>query len=289
MSSTSLEHGNWTEAGSDTAAQNSYASVRKALADIEKRRNVEIFLQGSYANSTNIRADSDVDIVVMTKWTFQGAIDRLGPQRKAEYAALGASDYQITDLRQEVTDALTAYYGSNRVHPRNKCIKVDKAPGYVDADVVPAVQYRWYTSPNADLSRDFVEGISIAPARGGRIINFPKEHITNGQNKNAVCSGRYKQTVRQVKRLRNRAVDEGRLMHDDAPGYLLECMVYNVPTERFSGSNSGRLQDVVLWLRHASKSDFLSCDRIHTLFGTDPGNFDVDKAQRVIDALWDAY
>jgi predicted nucleotidyltransferase len=288
MTSTSQERKSWTTAGSDTAAQNTYASIRKALADIEQRRGVEIFLQGSYANSTNIRADSDVDIVVMTRLAFQGARERLGRAAQARYDALPPASFTGTDLRQEVTNALASYYGGSRVHPRNKCIRVDRTPGYVDADVVPCVEYHWYRGADSNLS-DYVEGIAIRPVAGGTIINFPKEHISNGQTKNTLCSGRYKETVRQVKRLRNRAVDEGRLQDGVAPGYLLECMVYNVLTDKFVADDSTRLSNVVLWLKFASKTDFRSCDGIHFLFRTDPGGFDTGTAQTIIDALWEAY
>lgn len=288
MTSIRSEHTNWTAPGADVAAQATYASVKRALADLEQRRNIEIFLQGSYANHTNIRADSDVDIVVMTRQTFQGAHERLDAVGRARWVALPDGTYHSDDLRREVTDALTSYYGVERVHPRNKCIRVDKRDGYVDADVVPCLEYRWFRSPGSDIA-DYVEGVAIHPDQGARIINFPKEHRRNGEAKNIRCGGRYKSTVRQMKRLRNRAVDEGRIQHSEAPGYLLECMTYNVADPNFLVDDSDRLRDVVLSLRHSDKSSFISCDGIHTLFGTDPGGYTVAQGQRVIDALWDAF
>jgi Nucleotidyltransferase domain len=287
--STSQEHVNWTAAGSDATAQKTYASVKSALAKFEQERNVEIFLQGSYANSTNIRADSDVDIVVMMKSVFVGASERLSGAALASFSALSTAKYTATDLKRDVQLELEKYYGSARVHRRNKCIKVDASPGYVDADVVPCFQYRYYNVSYVSID-SYVEGISITPDRGGQIVNFPKRHIANGQTKNGTLTqGRYKSTVRQIKRLRNRAVDLGYLADGVAPGYLLECMTYNTPNDRFVSSDSQRLQDVVLWLKHANKAPFLSCDEIHTLFGTDPGKFTVPVAQQIIDALWKAY
>jgi hypothetical protein len=286
VSSTSQEHQAWTAAGSDVAAKNTYASIKKALEDLERRRDLDIFLQGSYANTTNIRADSDVDVVVMTRQTFQGSADRLTGSARAAFDALPMATFSATDLRQEVLVALMAYYGATRVHPRNKCIKVDRRDGYVDADVVPCLQYRWYPQ---NSTSSYVEGIALHPAGGGRIVNFPKRHIENGQQKNAACSGNYKKTVRQVKRLRNRAIAEGRLSHGVAPGYLLECMVYNVPSAQFVSDDSARLSKIVLWLKYADKSPFMSCDGIHELFRTDPGMFRIPTAQSIIDALWDAY
>lgn len=289
MTSSKNEHQSWTAAGSDAAATKTYNSIRTALAEVEQRRGVEVFLQGSYANATNIRSDSDVDIVVMTKLTFQGSVERLGAVSKAAYEALPAASFSGGDLRSEVHAALIGYYGSSRVISRNKCITVKAASGYVDADVVPCLQYRWYPSSTSDVGTDYVEGVALHPLNGGRIINFPKEHRKNGAEKNALCGDRYKRTVRQVKRLRNRAVDEGRISKGAAPGYLLECLVFNVPNNQFVFSDSDRLRDVLIWLKFADMSDFRSCDNIHTLFKTDPGDFDLDAAQVVIDALWEAF
>jgi len=284
MTSTKQEHTNWTAAGSDATAQKTYASVRKALEGVEARRNVEIYLQGSYANSTNIRADSDVDIVVMSRVVFEGSVVRLGPTSRATFDELPAASYTGADLRTDVTQALVDYYGSSRVHPHNKCIKIDKRDGYVDADVVPCLQYRWYSKADSNVHRDFIEGIAIHPLRGGRIVNFPKEHIRNGKSKNFSCGGHYKKTVRQIKRLRTRA----RLARDIAPGYLLECMTFNAPSDRFVSNDSDRLKNVILWLKFAQKQGFFSCDRIHHLFADDPGSFTAHQGQTIVDALWDA-
>jgi predicted nucleotidyltransferase len=287
MASTPAEHAAWTAAGADTAAQNTYASVKRALADLAQARSLEIFLQGSYANSTNIRADSDVDIVVMTRSTYRGSMERLAAPTKATYDLLPTATYTATQLREDVTRALIAYYGADRVRPKNKCITVLKRDGYVDADVVPCLQYRWYRY--SDSLADWIEGIAIEPVNGGWIINFPKEHIRNGQQKNALCTQRYKSTVRQMKNLRNRAVAEGRLADGTAPGYLLECMTYNAPNNIFVSNDSQRLRDVAGWLKVTNKQDFWSCDGIHRLFKTDPGRFNLATAQQITDALWDAY
>ena len=206
MTSTPQERTQWTAAGADTAAQNTYASIKAALADIERRRGVEIFLQGSYANSTNIRADSDVDVVVMTKHIYRGAVQRLSAAAKAQYDALPNATFTSIDLRSEVTDALVAYYGAGRVHPKNKCIKVDPKDGYVDADVVPCIQYQWYKYNN--VLTDFVEGIRITPRRR-RDNQLPEGTHCEWKTKNAACLTKYKATVRQMKRLRNRCRRSG--------------------------------------------------------------------------------
>jgi hypothetical protein len=225
----------------------------------------------------------------MTRQTMSASLERLGTQGRAQWDQMPAADFTHFDLRQEIHAALIAYYGVSLVHARNKCIQVDRRPGYVDADVVPCLEYHWYRSPGASLNSDYVEGIKIFPSQGGTIVNFPKEHINNGQTKNGQCLDRYKKTVRQMKRLRNRAISEGRLTDGVAPGYLLECMTYNVPPDQFVTNDSERLNNVVLWLKFASKQSFRACDGIHYLFVDDPGVFSVGAAQKIIDGLWETY
>jgi len=291
MTSSIRERSTWTAPGSDSTAQKTYTSIKAALEAVRVDLKLDIYLQGSYANATNIRGDSDVDVVAQSDRTFVGSKDRLSAAARQRYDSIySPATYHAAELRRDVKDALIEYYGVRWVSEKDKCIKVAKRSGYVDADVVPAFQYRYFRSSNpSDIRLDWVEGIIIYPRSGGTIINFPKEHIRNGQTKNKACGGRYKPTVRQIKRLRNRAVDENRISKSEAPGYLLECMTYNVPPSEFVPDDSERLKKVVLDLKFADKTLFKSCDGIHTLFGTDPGGFSVPKAQRVIDALWDAY
>ena len=291
MTTSTTEHSSWTARGSDSTAKKTYASINAALDPVRADLSLDIYLQGSYANKTNIRGDSDVDVVAQSDRTFVSNKSRLSVAARQRYKGIySAATYKASDLRRDIKNALATYYGASWVSEKDKCIRVAKRPGYLDADVVPAFQYRYFKSSDPyDIRRDWVEGIIIYPRSGGSIVNFPKEHIRNGQAKNKACYGRYKSTVRQVKRLRNQAVAEGRITKSESPGYLLECMTYNVPPAEFVSDNSDRLMKVVLHLKRADKKRFMSCDGIHTLFGTDPGGFSVPQAQRIIDALWDTY
>jgi len=63
----------WSNQGAQETAIITHTQIQKVLnSDSSKIRgkDFEIFLQGSYKNDTNIRGDSDVDIVVMLKDTF---------------------------------------------------------------------------------------------------------------------------------------------------------------------------------------------------------------------------
>ena len=48
-------------------------------------RNVDIYLQGSYANATNIRGDSDVDLVTELQSVWQRDLGRLTDWERQAY------------------------------------------------------------------------------------------------------------------------------------------------------------------------------------------------------------
>lgn len=294
MSVAVAERRAWTAPGTKDAAERTYASIKYALANSAglKRFDYEVFLQGSYANVTNLRGDSDVDIVAMLRSTFVGNTKRLSTIEKAVYErARVPATVTINTFRDEVRTALAEAYGAVRVHDRNKCIQVDKRDGYIDADVVPSYQYKLFTSYPQFGEPKFIEGIEIHPKSGGSIINFPKEHIKNGQQKNARCGDRYKPTVRQIKRLSNHAADLGKFEKGTVPGYVLECMVYNINDAPFIADDGDRLLRVMAALHSLDASQyaehFKSCDGVHHLFKDDPGRHNEYTARRVIETMWE--
>jgi hypothetical protein len=283
----------WTTPGAQDSAARTYASVKAALSQSDELEefDYDVFLQGSYANSTNTRGDSDVDIVAMLSSTFMPDISELPIADRVRYEANRIPGTTTAmEFRALVRQALADYYGEGRVHSKNKCIRVDKTSGYVDADVVPALQQRKFIHYPPNGSAIYIEGISIQPLDGGRVVNYPKAHIDNGSAKNERCGGRYKSTVRQIKRLRRRAVELGQVAQGSAPGYLLECMVYNVPDRLFLYDDVARVASVLSWLVGKSPEELanqcMSGDEIHHLFVDDPGQHNEYTAKRVLEALW---
>ncbi|NYF09771.1 hypothetical protein HDC94_000927 [Leifsonia sp. AK011] len=293
MSTLFSDHRSWTTPGAQDAAQKTFASVQAAIKASEQLSalNLDVFLQGSYPNGTNTRGDSDVDVVVMMRRTYMPNTTLLSAEEKQVHEQMRVpGTTTAAQLRAGVHSALNGYYGASEVESRNKCLRVARREGYVDADVVPALQEKRFTSYPRFGSPKFIEGISISPLEGPRIVNYPKEHLKNGNAKNA-RAGEYKTTVRQVKRLRRAAVDAGVLERGVAPGYLLECMVYNAPDHLFVGDDSRRLVNVVTWMHEQSAeqmaSAFWAVDRINHLFVEDPGAHNQYTAKRIADTLWD--
>lgn len=266
----------WSGKGTKDAMARTYAAVVAAIEASEalKTRNIKTFLQGSYANATNIRGDSDVDIVVMMKGSWHADKSLLSDVEKVAYDRDHSNSlYTAAHLRQDVIKTLQNHFGAERVEPRKKSIRIHKSNGYVDADVVPALQHRVYLSYDSTTRGRFVEGTKLHPKEGPSIVNFPKVHRINGREKNLATGKNFKPAVRQMKQLKRRAVNSGRVNPKSAPGYLLECMVFNAPDGIFVEDHHSRLLGVLQWLLKADFSNFKSVDKIHELFRTDPGNY----------------
>jgi predicted nucleotidyltransferase len=206
--------------------------IREAVVvDANLAGNVRVFVKGSYANNTNVRRDSDVDIAVEWKsWAYvektneaaQRSWDQLG-------VSLGSSGPTPAEYRRWVEQALINAFGTAKVDAtRNKAITVAGSSTTLDADVVPCFRLKRYDRPG----RDPHVGIRLYPKNGGMVENWPEQNRLNGTEKNRRTGRRYKELVRAVKRLENDMVQTGRLQ-DEVHGYFLECLLYNLPDQTF--------------------------------------------------------
>lgn len=223
----------------------------------------------------------------MSRKSFYYNTDQLSLLEKMQYEQdyPGTATYTADQLRHDVHEALVNYFGQNRVEPKKKCIRVHKQDGYLDADVVPAFPHRHYRGYNTLSRHNYIEGTRIFPPQGSSIINYPKEHKKNGETKNRLTTDNFKPAVRQFKNLKKRAVRAGRIDAKEAPGYLIECMVYNVPDIIFVNDHHDRLLTATSWLMTANLDAFMSVDEVHELFRTDPGNFSSTTAKAIITKL----
>ena len=109
----------WANQGGTTLAQRTYASIQTALgSSISRIRQMDfdVYLQGSYNNSTNIRGDSDVDIVVELNSVFYRDISALDyPAQQRYLARYSTASYTWRDFRADVLASLRAYYGAAAV------------------------------------------------------------------------------------------------------------------------------------------------------------------------------
>lgn len=225
----------WGAAPGDTEqtkCENAERAIRKAIDASAKlsSKSIDVFTQGSYANRTNVRQDSDVDICVL----YTGAyFSDFSMSEGLNGQVLGHVDgtYLYSEFKNDVEAALVSHFGRGSVTRGKKAFDVHANTYRIDADVVPCFEHRrfmgtpqsnWYISP---------PGTQLHPDNEGTIVNWPRQNYANGVEKNEATGRRFKAVTRILKRLRNEMVDEGYKAAEPIPSYLIECLVWNVPNE----------------------------------------------------------
>ncbi len=201
------------------------------MADKRLASNVRVFVKGSYANKTNVRRDSDVDIAV--EWTSWAYITRVNDAEKYSWqqlgVTLGGDGPSPSEYRQWISDALVIAFGGAAVDVTGKtAITVTKSSTTLDADVVPSFRLKRYTILGATPD----VGNRVYRTDEGTITNWPDQHKANSIAKNTATTKRYKQLVRALKRLENDMLSVG-LLKDEVQGYFIECLLYNLPNGGF--------------------------------------------------------
>lgn len=242
----------WTGPASDSEdekRERTERQVKDAIAAHPRlsQQPVKVYAKGSYANNTNVRADSDVDLAVEYTGGFQiefqdetitrevaGIQDYTGPYT-------GSGKVSFGQFKTDVHQALVAAFGSDKVERRNKCVAVSEKATTLPADVVPCWEHHSYYRNRLGVS--YVQGTVLWPDEGfTEIHNYPQQHYDNGVAKNNATHRRFKSAVRMMKRLENEMVDKG--AHPEVPSYLIECLVYRCSNSCFNNASS--------WLAMAS-------------------------------------
>ena len=196
-------------------------------------RPYRVYVKGSYANNTNVRLNFDVDIAVEYHGFFYSdmAFDLKGQPDAAVDVFTTDDTYGRDDFKRDVRGALTSAFGSTAVTPGRIAFRVRNRETTLPADVVPSWEYRRYDRIVNGIP-DFRKGTCVFPSGGSRTENFPEQQRVNGNAKNQATSKRYKRMVRALKKLQTRMVENGELP-EELPSYLIECLVFNVPNEKF--------------------------------------------------------
>lgn len=249
----------WRKPASQSEEQkisNAIRMIKDAVRahDRLKDKNIEFVVQGSYGNDTNVKLDSDIDVCIMLKDTFYSEY-RKGASREDYGFTMGTNDFD--NYRKWVIEALQIKFGAENVTPGNKSIKIDSNNYRVQADAVPAFQYRNYRYETKNDPDDFVEGIKFFALDGSAVINYPKVHIQNGKNKNAKTQRRYKRAVRLYKRIRNRMIDDGLPVSKNIRSFLIEGLLWNVPDSEFNKSTTWNdlLKNTIISLYNNTKEE----------------------------------
>lgn len=228
-------------------------------------RKIKIFVQGSYANNTNVRTESDVDVAVIQEEVFTVEY-RTGylPQTDSDYGFVTVEP-AAKAFKDEVQECLEEKFGSD-VERKNKSIKVHGNTYRKDADTVSCRRYRDYRADYRKDAENYVGGIVIIPDHGSRIINYPEQHIANGRLKNTATHGYYKKFIRIIKKMRYLMEDSGISSYRNAAAqvnsFMLESLLWNIPDTWYI-ENGGKFRKVfafyqmISWLK-AHKGEFRS-------------------------------
>jgi predicted nucleotidyltransferase len=229
---------------------NAESAIRNAIksSDKLKARDIKIFTQGSYRNNTNVRKDSDVDIGVLCTDTL---LNEFPDGMNRDDFGLEPATYHYEQFKNEIEEALVNHFGRPAVKRSNKAFDVHETSYHVEADVAAFFEHRRY-----DKDGTFIEGVALlADREKKRIINWPEQHYANGCRKNTNTGKRFKSIVRVLKALSNEMTEQ-RVSDGDIPGFLIECMVWNVPNNEFQNSSyTADVQAALVFLYENTKVD----------------------------------
>ena len=260
----------WSHHHADTASVQAHTAIRDALAhrDIPVH---DIFLQGSYKNDTNLRRNSDVDLVVQLNARLRPRVAALiGPQLRSSGSHVAAYD-RWQSLRRLVLAALRANF-RDAVSTGRKSLKVAQGPIPAAADVVVTLKCGNGTA-------------LYVPDEHRWAVSFPQQHHSKGASKERGSTGRYKRATRMFKAARNYLLESNVLAEDTAPSYFIECLMYNVPNTLFKNSLAETYVGAVNWLSRATLREFKCQNQLVYLYGDSRDQWSVDKAQAFIRAL----
>lgn len=278
----------WSRQGAMASASAIYERVQSALLNDAALapRNFDVFLQGSYRNSTNIHGDSDVDVVVQLNDTYMpeyGALDAY--TRSIVEGHSSAATYTLTDFRRDVSNAIRRAFPTHNITEGGKSIKILRTSNNIPTDVVPCLEYRLYLPPKTLLvDPTYVEGIWLWDVqRAQAVTSYPKQSYGNGVAKHGRTNQWYKPIVRIFKNARGWIEDNGLIQSGTASSHAIECLLYNVPDQQFGSSYGDTVVNVVNWLNGAELTDFVCQNDIQRLF--DSGGWTQQNARAYIGAL----
>lgn len=278
----------WSRQGATQSAATLYQRIKTALETAPELsgKSVDIYLQGSYRNDTNIRGDSDVDVVAELQSTFMSNGTELpSPQDFLYNNAYQPATYSLSAFRSDVDKVLRRCFPAHQITQGGKSIKIPRGTNNVPADVVPCLTYRRYSAFVAigHPSTHCVEGIWLWDTKKSvAVIGYPKQHYSNGVLKHQGTNSWFKPTIRVYKNLRCWMEDNAVIPKGLASSNHIECLLCNVPNSQFGISHEDTFVNSVNWLSTTDISKFACIHGQSYLF--DSGQWSQDQARQFLGA-----
>jgi len=191
-----------------------------------KGSDVSIYTKGSYPNNTNVRRDSDVDVVVeLRDCVYYDPLPGVTLSAATKGTPYSGS-WTPAKWRSEVRTALVNQFGRDVDASGKIAINIAAVQGSrPSADVVPSFAFHRYDDADGKVVH---VGSCVFPSGSvTKIVNWPQQQLDNGRAKNKATGGRYKDYVRTLKNAENTLAAKGTIQ--DLPSYLMECLGYNIP------------------------------------------------------------
>ncbi len=260
----------WKGLGSVQQSSATYNSIKDVIEHANSpyaAKQVDSFLQGSYGNHTNIRGDSDVDIVLRTRSFFHYNIDALSDFEKAGFKRIHhtPSQYTLVNFKSDVLSWLWDNYGGDVDASGQKALRIAERGGRRKADILLVAPHRRYTRYMGANDQNCVEGVLFLTAAGVQTINYPKEHSSNLSAKNLAANEHLKPTVRMFKNMRNKMLENGIIRPGTAPSYFIEGMLSNVPPGHFSANCQQTVGACFGWINQSDYGSLMCANGIHPL------------------------
>jgi predicted nucleotidyltransferase len=153
-----------------TKCENAERAIGKAINASAKLsvKSIDVFTQGSYANRTNVRQDSDVDICVLYTGAFFPDYSMSEGLSDSVLGYSNARAYPYAEFKNDVEAALVSCFGSGSVKRGKKAFDVHANAYRIDADVVACFESPLPGNTSEQLVFD---GNRVAPGqRKGRAV-----------------------------------------------------------------------------------------------------------------------
>lgn len=148
---------------------------------------LKIYAKGSYANNTNVRSDSDVDIAVECTDVLYWEESEKGIYTPGSaYKGIWTPE----KFRSELISAMRATFPGQIDTSGSTAIQINSGSARVDADVVPCFSFQYH------MINETRDGTKIFKTDGSSIVNYPAQQMANGIAKNNRTGYAYKKGVR---------------------------------------------------------------------------------------------
>lgn len=284
----------WSKVGSQVQSKETYATIRNALniTTAPYVGKVDIFLQGSYGNDTNVFGkESDVDMVIRSDAAYFRDLSRLTPMQQAMYEAgnSGVPGYPFQTFKADVIKVLKDKFGTDLDLTHKKALKIKANGNRRGADVLVCQDFRRYTTYTGNDS-DYLTGVGFLTTDNTLIENYPKYHSTVLSAKHQVTKSWLKPTIRIFKNMRNRLIDDGKMKNGIAPSYYLEGLFWNAPDATFGTNYNTTVYNCLKWMNELDESKLMCANAMFSLIGDNSpvkwssANFRTFRSQAI--GLW---